>query len=286
MQPTQSVSPELFEKLVPEMVNNSLRDVRIYEADVLKTLRMVNEGATGSDLVDAGIRKSNGDVISGRQSRRIRAEVELFLDSLDTVPLAEEHIELPDPIHLRSAVFDIEVTDFDAVGFKGYFICGVITPTDTREPEVYKIKYEDFQEDRRVLQEFLTALAKYDILIGHNIASFDINWLHSRALVHDLDWPRSWHYFDTYQVAKSMALKGRKGLAALCDMFEIPCIKTSIQTRSWHDVRSPKRERFDRALKEIEFHCVEDVKANMHLYDKLYPPAMRMRANQLKLTKW
>lgn len=189
-------------------------------------------------------------------------------------------------VFMRAAVFDIEVTDFNSAGFKGYFVGGCILPLASDVVQTYAITFEDRCEDERALVEYIDALTSYDILIGHNTHGFDFNWLHGRMMRYARPWPRTWLSYDTYQVAKSLAIKSRKGLAALCDYFDVPCIKTSIYEASWNQVRSPQEDVFNESLDDILYHCEQDVLANRGLFDVLYPYSLTMHSSPLKQTKW
>jgi len=189
-------------------------------------------------------------------------------------------------VFLRSAVFDIETTDLRAVGLQGYMLAGCILPLDSDEVATYQIQFEDQADDKRLLTEYLDALSKFDLLIGHNIAAFDFNHMHSRAMRHGVAWPRTFLVFDTYQVAKSLAFRGYKGLAMLCDALDIPCIKTSVYPRQWNEVRSWKREAFNEAMDQICYHCEQDVRANRLLFDALFPRAMSLPQSPVRMSKF
>lgn len=194
-------------------------------------------------------------------------------------------------IQLKSAVFDLECTDFGTEGYSGYLICCSILPLDMDNVTTLRIEFDDHSDDRRLVRETIAALSQYDILIGHNVAAFDFNWLHSRWLFHNSresdvgDWQR-WLYVDTYQSAKSSAIKTSKRLGNLGDYFGLKGVKTSIYRTAWNDVRSPYKTDFDRAMGAIVYHCEQDVLLNRGLFDVLWADALSMRTNPLKMTKW
>ena len=93
-------------------------------------------------------------------------------------------------------------------------------------------------------------------------------------------------YFDTYQVAKSLGIKTRKGLGNLLDYFGIEGVKTSIYRTSWMKVLSPHRGEFEEGYTDIQYHCEQDVIGNRNLFDVMYPYALANgRANPFKLSK-
>jgi hypothetical protein len=190
-------------------------------------------------------------------------------------------------VGLRAAVFDIETTDFNSTGYAGFFVAGCILDIHTGEPRVFAIDYEKRGKDKHVVLDFVDALCEYDILIGHNIAAFDLNWLHSRFMYYNLPWPRAWLCFDTYQAAKALAIKSFKSLGMLADYFCITSAeKTSVLPRAWHNIRSDDRAEFDEAQQSIVYHNVEDCILNRQVFDALFPFAMSLPASPFKISKW
>jgi DNA polymerase III epsilon subunit-like protein len=196
----------------------------------------------------------------------------------------------PKPLRMEAAVFDIETLDFETCGYEGSLLVTCILDMHADEPEIYAIRFEDHGDDRALLTEVIDALGQYQFLIGHNIASFDFNWLMSRLMYHGMDTPHAWEYFDTYQVAKTLAIKsGRKSLAFLGDFFRIDSSvneKTAIYPTSWSMARSPNETEFGTMIANCVDHCVKDVKRNRDLFWAMYPYAMRTGSQPWKITKW
>jgi len=192
---------------------------------------------------------------------------------------------------LRAAVFDIECTDFGTEGYSGYMICCSVFPLDADAVTTLSIRYDEHGDDRRLVREVVALLSQYDILIGHNVAAFDLNWLHSRWFFHDTrgsevgDW-RRWIYFDTYQDSKADAVKTRKSLGNLGDYYGLEGIKTSIFRKTWNDIRSPYRWEFDDTLANVVHHCEQDVILNRNLFDLVWDNALARNPNPLKISKW
>lgn len=176
-------------------------------------------------------------------------------------------------VTLRAAVFDIETTDFKAGGINDHLICCSILPLDEDEVKTIEIAFTDQRDDRNVLATTMRALEDYDILIGHNIAAFDIPWLISRLAYHGMERPmKKFLIYDTYQAARRQSIKAeRKSLAFLCDFFRVEYVKTAVLPVSWSMVDSPNEDEFNKAMEDITYHCREDVKANRNLFDALWP---------------
>ena len=232
--------------------------------------------------------------IPGRTARRyVRMYVNGAAVPKEEVPSSrhsEDVVFSVPSVQMRTAIFDIEVTDFKTEGYKGFLVCCSILSLDRDQPKTFAIRFEERGDDRRLLRDVLSELCTYDILSGHNIAAFDLPWLYSRALYHKVRgeiFPlRRWAYFDTFQTAKALGLSTSKSLGNLSDFFGLNGIKTRIYPTSWSDVRSPYRQEFDAALADIVHHCEHDVRANRKLFDVLWWPSFDCSQPQLKRSRW
>ena len=188
-------------------------------------------------------------------------------------PEEEEGKSSYPPVLLRAAVFDIETTDFTTGGIRDHLICTTVLPLDSDETTTISIEFQDYRNDRKLLEGIVEELSQFDILIGHNVAAFDFNWLNSRLMYHNLpNFNKRWIYYDTYQAAKRLAIKAkRKSLVFLCDYFRVPCIKTSVYPVSWGMIDSPDETEFTKALNDIVYHCEEDVRSNRELFFAMWP---------------
>lgn len=204
------------------------------------------------------------------------------------LPALPPNVERAPDVPMRSAVFDIETSDFSATGLRGFLICCSILPLDTKEIITYAIRYEERAgDDRELVREVIAELSKFDLLIGHYITGFDLPWLYTRADVHGLPPMRAWLAFDTYYAARAQKLKTvRKSLAFLVDHFRLEGLKTAVYPRLWEEVRSNDQDIFSYARHEIVYHCEHDVLANYELFKRLMPRAWAMKSNPFKLTYW
>ena len=191
------------------------------------------------------------------------------------------------PVMMKAAVFDIEVMDFSSGGLLKNMICTSILPLDSDDVITISLDFSDMGDDKRLLEEVVSELAEYDILIGHNIIAFDFNWINSRLMYHDLPpMPKRWLYYDTYQAAKRMAIKARrKSLAFLGDYFHLEGDKTAVMPIAWQRAASRNRKEFRLGRDEIIDHCEKDVRLNRNLFCALYPRD-RAAANLPFTKKW
>jgi hypothetical protein len=188
---------------------------------------------------------------------------------------------------MRAGVFDVECQSFDAIGDDGVFNCGCILPLDTDKIITSRLEFKDKGDDRRAMVEFFGELWQFDILIGHNITAFDLNWLNTRRMYYGMPELRSWLLFDTYQASRSIAMAtGGKSLGNLEDVFGLDGIKTTIRKATWSQARSQDRDMFETAMELIVYHCEEDVIGQRNLFDVVMPYAMTLNTSQFKQSKF
>jgi hypothetical protein len=178
-----------------------------------------------------------------------------------------------DPVLLKPCVFDIETTDFHAGGNREHFICLIMLPLDSNEPEIVSLEFKDNGDDRKALQKAIAALSGYDILIGHNVLAFDLPWLNTRLDYHGMDrFDKKFLIYDTYQAARRACIKAdRKSLAFLSDFFRLDNKKTSIYPVAWSMIDSRNEDEFEDARDSIIEHCIGDVFNNREVFNALWP---------------
>lgn len=199
---------------------------------------------------------------------------------------------------MRAAVFDLETTDFAAIG-AGMLICACIRPLSTQRTRDFRIDSYQFEKDPEfgflereetaLVNDVIEELKKYDLLIGHNINKFDIPYLRTRAFrLHAPSelWPFT---YDTYKAFRRVGIltamngfgKPRAGLGHVADYFGIKQEKNGIFPREWWEAIWGNDARRTEAMNNILDHCRRDVRMN----SLIYPALMEMdtRANIKRL---
>ena len=122
-------------------------------------------------------------------------------------------------------------------------------------------------DDKNVAARFAKVLEQADLQVHHFGTYFDEKYLNTRLLVHGLPpvpvVPRQ----DTWWIAKSKLALNSNRLVTLEQLFGIKEGKTAINWQTWAMAGAGNRK----ALKEIEHHCVQDVKVLEEVYLKLRP---------------
>lgn len=227
-------------------------------------------------------RPTNGN--GHKQAAEAKQEAPRTADNLPKIPAHRPRAERR---LLRSCVLDIETLDFDAVGYAGIMTTACVLPLDSDDIVTVSLHFEDHGDDRRALVDLFREIWKYDTLIWQNGAAFDANWLNTKRIYYGMPDLRSWIYFDTYQVARNVALaSGGKSLGNLIDFFGLTAEKTAIRKTSRSYARSWDRQEFDAMMANDEYHCQQDVLGQRELFDVLFPYSMGLRDNPFKMTKW
>jgi len=181
---------------------------------------------------------------------------------------------------MKIAVLDIETTDLSAVG-AGWVVCAVLKELRNG---VKVFRYDRLKcrmaHEVGLLSKVFEEIAKYDLIVGHNIENFDWQYLKSRALVTGTPLPyRPPMAYDTMKAARRVGLRtminsftGRSTVALdhVIDFFGIPNLKTKIYPRRhWETVWKINEAEGRRAMAELVEHCIGDVEMTEAIYWRL-----------------
>lgn len=180
---------------------------------------------------------------------------------------------------VKAAVFDIETSSLDAIG-AGVLLCAVVRPLGKRET-VFRADEMGcrFGQEKELVDAVTAELEQYDLLIGHNIIGFDLNWLRSRSV-----------YFNTAQLSRKFAYdtlkafrrlgyktvpnhfgKPSAGLGHVVDFFGEDQLKTGIYPRAHWDIVWADEARRKEMMGELVNHCSADVRMTERIYLKMLP---------------
>jgi DNA polymerase elongation subunit (family B) len=69
--------------------------------------------------------------------------------------------------------------------------------------DVYYLQWDNKQNDKKLIQEFINVANTADELVGHNGDKFDLAWIRTRCLFHNIQMFPSYNTIDTLKVARS-----------------------------------------------------------------------------------
>lgn len=124
----------------------------------------------------------------------------------------------------------------------------------------------DRRDDKAVIKKAHELLSEADIVVGHNIRSFDIATLNARFLYYGLPPPAPFKICDTLEVLKKKFRLPSNSLESASHYFGIEA-KEKQPFTLWRDCMNGVTEAWDRLLT----YCAHDVTVVEQLYVKLIP---------------
>jgi len=124
------------------------------------------------------------------------------------------------------------------------------------------------QCDKNLLKKFIKELNKADEIVAHNGDRFDIKWIRTRALFHDIEMRYTYNSIDTLKLCKSYLNLPSNTLAHACKYFGLVAKKDPGGMGTWSDIIFKKDQP---ALTRMIDYCDGDISSLEALYQKLKP---------------
>lgn len=133
------------------------------------------------------------------------------------------------------------------------------------EKQVYNLAWDNNQDDKFLIDQFIDVLNEADLIVAHNGDRFDLKWLKTRALIHGLHKKMLPNYkqFDTLKVAKSKLYLNSNRLDYIAKVLGHEG-KNDMRPEDWHNVVILKDKK---ALQKMLDYCDEDVRQLEKVYD-------------------
>ncbi len=173
---------------------------------------------------------------------------------------------------MKVGYLDIETTNLQA-DF-GIILCWYIKEKDKNCYDHSIITKEEmitYKFDKRVVNDLLEAIKKYDILYVHygSDRRFDIPFIRTRAYANNLEHklPRRMEKYilDTYPIARNKLRLHSNRLDSIADLLGIKIQKTRLSPRIWNLARAGHSE----SLAYVALHCKRDVEILEKVHEKL-----------------
>lgn len=176
------------------------------------------------------------------------------------------------PQREKIGVFDIETTGLLANW--GIMVSWCMLDHDTGEIawDINKKREMRDRHDKRVVKSAIKEIKKYDRIITWYGSRFDIPFVRTKALHHDLDFPafRDLYHTDLLYVSRSKLRLHSNRLENVCQYFEIPA-KLHKMTPKLNDRLQAGNEK---ALNDVLEHCKEDVWSTNEVFKMLLKHTM------------
>lgn len=135
------------------------------------------------------------------------------------------------------------------------------------EKEVHSLQWDLRQSDKAMLLKFIQVANQSSEMVGHNGDRFDLAWIRTRCLFHEIDMFPSYVTIDTLKIARSKFRFQSNRLNYIADFLGIgQKIKTEFSL--WKDILLHKdKDAMDKMIK----YCKKDVILLESVFKKLRP---------------
>ncbi len=133
------------------------------------------------------------------------------------------------------------------------------------EEDIYNLQWDINQDDKFLLEQFIEVLNDADLIVAHNGDRYDLKFIKTRAIKHELEMLIDYPQFDTLKVAKKKFSFNSNKLDYISEYlgFENK-IKTSMSL--WDDIIFKKCQT---AMDKMVDYCNKDVELLEKVYNKL-----------------
>ena len=124
-------------------------------------------------------------------------------------------------------------------------------------------------EDKRVVSTCIETMESFDRVVGHDSTYFDIPFLRTRALIHNLPYPEfgTLLHTDVWRMAKTKLCLHSNRQAVIAESLYGKTVKTRISHPHWRQAMMGNEE----SCMEVLHHCQCDVQDLKRNYDTLLP---------------
>lgn len=135
------------------------------------------------------------------------------------------------------------------------------------QPKIYSLTWDSKQCDKKMLQAFIKVANQADEIVGHNSDKFDIKWIRTRCMYHNIDMFPNYRSIDTLKFFRGNTLQPSNRLNDIGDYFQLGH-KVENEKDLWQKVCF-KNDR--KALKRMVNYCEGDVLLLEKVYNKIKP---------------
>lgn len=135
------------------------------------------------------------------------------------------------------------------------------------QDKVYSLTWDSKQCDKKMLKDFIKVANQADELCGHNSDKFDIKWIRTRCMYHNIDMFPNYKSIDTLKYFRGNALQPSNKLNDIGDYFKLGH-KAQNEKDLWQKVCFKNNRQ---ALKRMVTYCEGDVLLLEKVYNKIKP---------------
>lgn len=124
------------------------------------------------------------------------------------------------------------------------------------EDEVHTLTWDKNQCDKKLLKDFIKIMNKADEIVAHNGDRFDIKWLRTRCLFHNLPMFPQYQTIDTLKQAKSMFNFNSNRLDYIAKFLNVGAKTEHEGVKLWIDIVLYNNQE---SLQKMIYYCENDV---------------------------
>lgn len=208
------------------------------------------------------------------------------MEILEAEPEERKIANPPEPLKAKHLIiheqpkilyFDIETTDLSG-SFGELLMMGYRWHHEDEYHIVHIYDFEGWDElpierrDLYLVQHVAEIIAEADVLVGHYSLRFDHRFVQTRCLVHGLAPIPDTAHVDTWAIAKYQLKVNNNRLATLAKTFGCDNEKAELPWWVWRRSKAHDVE----ALKLMSEYCLQDVRTQYDVTQKLLPIAKKM----------
>lgn len=187
----------------------------------------------------------------------------------------------------RILYYDIETTnlgaDFGVILMFGY------QWSDEEETKIISMadhlnkvkKLEPYEADLVIIDEIIALMEQADVRIGHYSKRFDSKFVQTRAAFHGrppiLEAPE----VDTWEIARRAFKLQSNRMANIAEYFGLDEQKSKLPKRTWYNANHYQEQ----ALKDMEQYCMQDVRTQKAMTERIMPYAKNLPGYQVLFDK-
>jgi len=177
--------------------------------------------------------------------------------------------EKPDtsPVKEKIGIFDIETTGLQANWSVMVSWCMLDHDTEKIAYDTTTRREIRDRTDKRLVKSAVKELKKYDRIITWYGSRFDIPYVRTKALYHNIDFPayKDLYHTDLLYVSRQKLKLHSNRLGNVCQYLEIPAKGHPMTPKLNNDLQAGKEE----AIKFVLEHCKEDVQSTNEMFKRL-----------------
>jgi len=124
------------------------------------------------------------------------------------------------------------------------------------------------QCDKQLVKKFIKVLDQADEIVAHNGDRFDIKWIRTRAVFHNLEMKHTYNSIDTLKACKKYLTLPSNKLSEVAKYFNVQQKRDAGGIQTWIDIVFNKSKE---ALEHMHYYCDGDVQTLEQVYQRLAP---------------